>query len=194
MTKIDPNTLTDEQRKALKAIKDERDRRFQQEKKRHQVVIILLLVVVVLLSIRDGGISKTGVLLPDFSLLENDPYAFPSGQNTSQTDGAIALAYSNKISYHVDENLVSLLYTNNSASTSAAVLQIIGYASDGSEYLLAQSGMIKPGYSLNALECVKKVKLDSGSHAGIMRVLFYDEARGERAVVTTDIPVAIFVQ
>lgn len=199
MSKIDPNALSDEQRKVLKALKDERDARFRKEQKYYRIAIVILLIGVILLSIRDGGIKKSEVLLPDYSVAVDEPNAYvsqDSQMNSSQSGNTVTLVYADKVTYSSNENRVSLHYSNPSDSTAAAILQIIVYDADGAECLLAQSGVLRPGYSVDALAGAldENSVLDSGSYSGVMRVLFYNTHAGSEPTVSTDISVTITVK
>lgn len=195
MSKIDPSALSDEQRKVLKALKDERDGRFRKEQKRYQIVIVILLIGVILLSLRDGGGRNTEVLAPDYSVTVEEPNAYPSAE-VSQVGGMMTMAYEDKVTYDVKDNIVSLHYGNLSGSTTSTILQVIVYESDESELLLTQSGVLRPGYSVDVLkgQLDGKATLDPGSYSGVIRVLGYNEDMTEKPAVNTEISVTVIVR
>ena len=63
------------------------------------------------------------------------------------------------------------------------------------EYLLAQSGILKPGYQVTNLTADKNApQLSAGGYEGKLKLLFYDPETGERAIVDTDIPCTVSVE
>ena len=199
MSKIDQSKLSEEQRKALKAMKEERDERFKKVRRNHRIAIIVLLVIIILLAIRVGT-NQPVVLQPDYPMVEDEPNAFPDmddqdQMSASQGGGAVALVYSDKVTYNLAKNEVTLSYTNPSSSTAAVVLQVIVLGPDNAEYLLAESGALRPGYGVESLDGdLGDITLSTGVYSGVMRVLFYNFETGEKAIVNTDIPVKITVQ
>ena len=119
----------------------------------------------------------------------------------SEIGGAVELNYSDKVEYGLSDQTVTLFFANPGSSTQAVVLQIIVYGGVNvdtgkpEEYLLAESGILRPGYYVERLDAdlESNVSLASGVYSGVMRVLFYNEDTGERAVVNTEIPVNISV-
>ena len=63
------------------------------------------------------------------------------------------------------------------------------------QYLLAQSGILEPGYEVSSLKAdANAPKLSAGGYEGKLKLLFYDRETGERAIVDTDIPCVITVE
>lgn len=196
MSKYDKTQLSEEMAATLE---EQRDERFDKVRWRYRIVVILLLVAAILLAIRVG--DQPIVLAPDYQQVEKEPNAFPSKDDeekfeVSEGGGAVALMYSDQVVYNLSTARVSLSYTNPSSSTASVILQIIVYGPDGEEYLLAESGILDPGYAVERLDndMVQNLVLPQGGYSGVMRLLFYNPTTGEKAIVNTEIPVTITVQ
>lgn len=190
-----PNTSEE----LAQTLEDQRDERFEKVRRRYRVTVVVLMIAIILLAIRVGG--QPIVLQPDYAPVETEPNAFPSKDNetkleASEGGGAVALIYSDQVVYNLSTGRVSLSYTNPSSSTASVVIQIIINGPDGAEYLLAQSGIMDPGYTVERLDNDMQVNLSlsPGGYSGIMRLLFYNTDTGEKAIVNTEIPVTITVQ
>lgn len=184
---------------------------FTRTRRRLRMVALLLLIVVILLALRVGWFKKDKddkvVIPPDFPLIDIDPNSKPTGDNqdkftASQGGGAVAMSYSDKVGYDMSTGAVTLSFANPGSSTQAMVLQIIVYGGVNedtgkpAEYLLAESGILPPGYYVEQIKATVEegVTLTTGVYSGVMRVLFYNEQTGEKAIVNTDIPVNITVR
>lgn len=196
MSKYEENQMSEEMEATLE---EQRDKRFEKVRRRYRIAVIVLLVAIILLAIRVGG--QPIVLTPDYQIAETEPNAFPSHTDeekleVSQGGGAVAMIYSDQVIYNMATEQVSLSYTNPSSSTASIIIQVIILAPDGSEYLLAQSGAMNPGYAVNVLDSDldSNIQLSQGVYNGIMRLLFYNPDTGERAIVNTEIDVDITVQ
>ena len=187
---------------AAMTLEEEREERFEKARGRLRFTTIVLLVALIIpLSIYgiDGG--QGVVLKPDYALVPEEENAKPSNDNmtkleASENGGAVALIYSDEIEYSLDTDILHLSFTNPSSSTAAVILQIMITNGSGEEFLLAESGSLAPGYSVETLGSDKApdVTLAQGVYTGIMRVLFYNPDTGERAIVNSDIAVHITVQ
>lgn len=180
-------------------LEEQRDERFEKVQRRYRVTVVILLIAIILLAIRVGG--QPVVLQPDYAPVETEPNAFPSNDDQTKLEaaeggGAVALIYSDQVVYNLDTGRISLSYTNPSSSTASVVIQIVIIGPDGTEYLLAQSGKMDPGYTVERLDNDMQVNLSlsPGGYSGLMRLLFYNTDTGEKAIVNTEIPVTITVQ
>lgn len=166
------------------------------------VLLIVLIVVIILLLLRgchpaDDGPNK--VLDPDYAHMEKDPDADKIQDDSSekadvpQGGGSVTISFADDVRYSLSTGEVSLYYQNPNASTHNVVVQVI--LLDGeNEYLLAQSGILEPGYQVTSLTAVKDApQLSQGGYDGKLKLLFYDPATGERAIVDTDIPCTVTV-
>lgn len=190
--------------------KQEPEKSFERTRRDLRLAALLLLIPILLLVIRTGWFKPADdgkvVLAPDYPLIKDEPNSQPTEDNqqkfeVSENGGAVALNYSDKVEYGLSDQTVTLFFANPGSSTQAVVLQIIVYGGVNvdtgkpEEYLLAESGVLRPGYYVERLDAdlESNVSLASGVYSGVMRVLFYNEDTGERAVVNTEIPVNISV-
>lgn len=190
--------------------KQEPEKSFERTRRDLRLAALLLLIPILLLVIRTGWFKPAEdgkvVLAPDYPLIKDEPNSQPTEDNqqkfeVSENGGAVALNYSDKVEYGLSDQTVTLFFANPGSSTQAVVLQIIVYGGVNvdtgkpEEYLLAESGILRPGYYVERLDAdlESNVSLASGVYSGVMRVLFYNEDTGERAVVNTEIPVNISV-
>ena len=190
--------------------KQEPEKSFERTRRDLRLAALLLLIPILLLVIRTGGFKPADdgkvVLAPDYPLIKDEPNSQPTEDDqqkfeVSENGGAVALNYSDKVEYGLSDQTVTLFFANPGSSTQAVVLQIIVYGGVNvdtgkpEEYLLAESGILRPGYYVERLDAdlESNVSLASGVYSGVMRVLFYNEDTGERAVVNTEIPVNISV-
>lgn len=190
--------------------KQEPEKSFERTRRDLRLAALLLLIPILLLVIRTGWFKPAEdgkvVLAPDYPLIKDEPNSQPTEDDqqkfeVSENGGAVALNYSDKVEYGLSDQTVTLFFANPGSSTQAVVLQIIVYGGVNvdtgkpEEYLLAESGILRPGYYVERLDAdlESNVSLASGVYSGVMRVLFYNEDTGERAVVNTEIPVNISV-
>ena len=190
--------------------KQEPEKSFERTRRDLRLAALLLLIPILLLVIRTGWFKPADdgkvVLAPVYPLIKDEPNSQPTEDNqqkfeVSENGGAVALNYSDKVEYGLSDQTVTLFFANPGSSTQAVVLQIIVYGGVNvdtgkpEEYLLAESGILRPGYYVERLDAdlESNVSLASGVYSGVMRVLFYNEDTGERAVVNTEIPVNISV-
>lgn len=190
--------------------KQEPEKSFERTRRDLRLAALLLLIPILLLVIRTGWFKPVDdgkvVLAPDYPLIKDEPNSQPTEDDqqkfeVSENGGAVALNYSDKVEYGLSDQTVTLFFANPGSSTQAVVLQIIVYGGVNvdtgkpEEYLLAESGILRPGYYVERLDAdlESNVSLASGVYSGVMRVLFYNEDTGERAVVNTEIPVNISV-
>mgnify|MGYP004510469037 FL=1 len=190
--------------------KQEPEKSFERTRRDLRLAALLLLLPILLLVIRTGWFKPADdgkvVLAPDYPLIKDEPNSQPTEDDqqkfeVSENGGAVALNYSDKVEYGLSDQTVTLFFANPGSSTQAVVLQIIVYGGVNvdtgkpEEYLLAESGILRPGYYVERLDAdlESNVSLASGVYSGVMRVLFYNEDTGERAVVNTEIPVNISV-
>lgn len=186
------------------------DDQFKKERNKLRIIVVLLLIVIILLLIRESWIhasSDAVVLEPDYPLIEEEENAEPTGDDQEKleadvTGGAVALSYSDQVTYDMAKDMVYLDFTNPGSSTQSMIMQVILYGKKNEEtgktdeYLLAESGVLKPGNRVEKLNSDKdeQVKLSQGNYSGVIRLLFYNPETGEKAIVNTEIPVEIAVQ
>ena len=183
----------------------------QEEKKKGKKKFIIILIILLLLLLLLIGIvvyllfgrneEDNTVLEPDYASIDVEENAEAIGDDddekleASEGGGAVALVYSDEVTVDLSAGTLTLYYQNPTRSTQNIVVQVIVTGSDDDEYLLAQSGILEPGYMVTTLDLEEEldVTLTSGVYSGIFRLLFYDPDTGERAVVDTEIPIDITV-
>lgn len=189
---------------------DQTEKQFKKARNRLRLLAILLLIPIILLIIREGwiGVSSDDVVLePDYALIDDEANAKPTDDDQEKLEaeaggGAVALAYSDKVTYSMADNMVYLDFANPSSSIQSMILQVIVYGEKNAdtgkpkEYLLAESGILRPGNRVDQLNGDKdeRVKLSEGNYSGVIRLLFYDPDTGEKSIVGSEIQVTIAVQ
>ncbi len=165
------------------------------------ILLLLIAILAVLLLYRCVNKNKeTTVLEPDYNKVEEDinattipneePVETPS---VSEGGGSMNLVFSDQVTVDSNTGVVTLHYENPSDSTHSIVVQIIIDRGE-SQYLVAESGAIHPGYMLEELQMEDYLQLSNGVYEGYLKLYFFDNATGERATVDTKIPVEITVQ
>lgn len=154
------------------------------------LLILLALLLGTWVFLRDPEILE-----PDFALLEVDPNAEEmedDGGEASSTagGGSVVLNYTYDVSVNLSSKKVELYFGLPSRSNRDAVLQLVV-----GDTLLAQSGRLPPGYQVSRLtlreDAAKRLK--KGGYKGELRVLYYNDETGERAILDTKIEVDIAV-
>lgn len=90
---------------------------------------------------------------------------------------------------------VSMSYTSGTSATHDTIVQLI-LVKDETEYLLAESGVVKPGKSLSKMELKRWSAdlLEDGVYSGYLRLNFFDEKDKQAdPSMTTDIDIEIYV-
>lgn len=173
-------------------------------------VLLILIIIIILLLLKscnaDDGTDSTDsssgavVLEPDYNTISDDPNAEPiesepdeSAPEVSQGGGSVTISFKDQVTYSLSTGKISMFYQNPSVSTHNVVVQMILVHGED-EYLLGQSGVLKPGYQVTSMTVDKDApRLSAGGYDGKIRLRFYDPETGERAIVDTDIPCTITV-
>ena len=187
---------------AVDKLEEDRDDQFHTVRRRFRIAVLLLLVLIIVLSWRVGTPEPVVVLEPDYAMVDIEPNRIPMADmggeklEASQNGGAVAISYSDNVIYDQGSEQLTLSYGNPYASTQSVILQVIVFGPDGSEYLVAESGVIPPGYRVETLDVTanESVSVSAGVYNGIFRLLFYNAETGERAIVNTEIPIKLIVQ
>ena len=168
------------------------------------MVLVILIVVIIILLLRSCGDEGGGgpvVLDPDYPNMDTEANAKPietdnSGEapTVNPGGGSVSMSFMDTVTYSISSGQLSLFYQNPGASTHNVVVQVILVHGED-EYLLAQSGILKPGYQVTSLKADENApQLSAGGYSGKLRLLFYDPETGERAIVDTDIPCTVSVK
>lgn len=181
----------------------------EEEKKKKRFLILSLILgaalvaciaaIVILLLSRNNGTGP--VLEPDYPPVSAEPSAQPIESDdpgkldAPQGGGSVALVYSDAVTLDTAAGTLTLYYQNPARSTQNVVLQVVLVRGED-EYLLAQSGLLEPGFMVSSLALSSdfKAHLSAGGYTGRFNLLFYDPDSGERAVVDTQIPITITVK
>lgn len=176
----------------------------QTEKQRNKqimcIMVILALITIVSLGITIWALffrEPDVILTPDYApqdieqnqqSLEDDT---DDKMDAAEGGGAVGLSYSDKVTITLSDESASLLFLNPGKSTQDMVVQIVIQ-----EQVIVQSGRITPGHKVTNLELLDGTakKLATGGYDGQFVVLYYDPDSGEKAVVTTEIPIIITVE
>ncbi|MCD7769899.1 MAG: hypothetical protein LUH36_07300 [Oscillospiraceae bacterium] len=145
--------------------------------------------------LRDGG-AESDALTPDYAPRETEENAESMGDEgdekleASEGGGSVSLTYSTDVTVILSDEVASLYFGNPARSTQNVVLQLVIQ-----DEVVIQSGLIAPGSQVSTLALLDGAadKLTSGGYDGQFVVLYYDPDTGERAVVTTEIPVTVTV-
>lgn len=170
------------------------------EKDRTRIVIVLLMLITLLSLTLSAYMllfhKPQRPIMPDYMPVEQDEhvstippeYLEETKMDIPEGGGGAIIICDTEITAHLDTGKVDMLYRNPDSSASAVVLQLwIG------DTLVAQSGSVYPGYQLEDMYLLDTSLLQEGGYRGIVKVAFYDPASCEKAIVDTDIEVAITV-
>ena len=154
------------------------------------VITILLLVLLIQCS------SEPSILNPDHPPKETDKNLEPiQGDNGEKLEyeeggGAVALNLSKEMTVDLSDGTASLEFANPGASSTNMVVWVVVQ-----DTVIAQSGLIPPGYRLATVELTETAKksLIEGTYDGKFVIHFYDVDSNERALVNSDVPVSIAV-
>lgn len=171
----------------------------EKEDKRSYLLLLLLLLLIVCIGVTIWALffrdTKT-VLAPDYAPQQTESNAEKIGDEKDekleqpQGGGAVSLTYSRDVNISLSGNTASLLFGNPTKSNQDMVLQLIVQ-----DTVLLQSGLLTPGNQVRTLDLFEDVnqQLSPGGYEGKFVVLYYQPDSGEKAIVTTEIPVNIIV-
>ena len=169
--------------------------------KKHWLVILLCVLLMICMCVtvwavwfRDADHTE---LTPDYALPEEDENAtvIPDDSNekfeSEVGGGAIRLWYSQSVRINLSQKTAYLFYANPGISTQNVVLQIVI-----KDRVVAQSGLIKPGYQLAKMYLLdgSEKMLKEGIYAqAVLRLHCYDPITAEKAMVNTDANITVTV-
>ncbi len=169
------------------------------DNKKKILIIILIILLLVTIGITVWAIwfrDTTPVLAPDYAPQETEENAEPIDGDTSgdklqqqQGGGAVSLTYSKDITIDFSEKQAKIMFANPKKSNQDIIIQIVIQ-----DTVVAQSGLLKPGYQITTLDLFDKVKLSNGKYDGKFVVLYYQQDTGEKAMLNTEIPLKITVE
>lgn len=162
----------------------------------HIILIILILVCIILVACLFRKNEKT--LIPDYAPGTIDTNAIKekdSGKKmgVSNGGGAVSISYSNIVEVDLDKENIKMYFKNPSSSRESIILQLL-ILNDEEEYLIAQTDLLPPGYTLYNMDLNSNAKLSKGGYKGIFRTTYYNEETGEKEIVNSEIEVSIEVK
>ena len=134
------------------------------------------------------------IINPDHPLPSEDPYAstLPAQEDTgekaeSNGGGSVSMIYQLNADVTLSTGQVSIYFRNPSASNHD--IKLVLYAlSEGEEYPLAQSGLLKAGNGLERMDLIEgAAQLQPGTYSGKYKLFYYDSLTGEKALVEPEI-------
>lgn len=170
----------------------------RQKKQFYRILILLLLILLLLcIQILIHLMHQTDpVLPPDYPLPDDEKYAqtIPNDSTDKMESedggGSVNLTYSDRVIVSLQEQKIFLQFANPGRSDHCVTLGLTV-----EETQIVQSGILSPGYQVNQLDLSEKIanSLSPGQYAGTLVVEYYDPDSGEKALLTTNIPVTVTV-
>lgn len=151
-------------------------------------------VLAVLLAMRlGGGGGGPTVINPDRPLPPEDIHAGQIEDDQSQKPnvpsggGSVTMGYKLEVEVDLGSGEIGIYFKNPNSSTHNVAVDLY-ILSGGSEYLLAQSGLVKTGHALERMEVLPDAPLLSeGIYTGLFRLHCYDPVSGEQAMIVPEI-------
>lgn len=167
--------------------------------KKSLLVYILLLITVAAVAVTVWALFfrvPEVHLAPDYAPVETERNARPipddheQGTQAQPGGGSVSLTYSGEVFIELERGEAELLFANPGRSNQDMVLQIVIR-----ENVIIQSGRIEPGNQITKLELSNDgaAMLSPGGYEGCFRVFYYDPVSGEKAIVSTEIPISVTV-
>ncbi len=107
--------------------------------------------------------------------------------------GSVTLSFSSGVTVDLSERKAHLYYGHVGESNHDLILQLVIQ-----DTVIAQTGVIKPGYQVTEVELLSNVQQDillsPGVYEGKFVLLFYHPETGEKAMMNSEIPQTITVQ
>lgn len=110
--------------------------------------------------------------------------------------GKMEFGFSDKVTVNKGSGAISMFYEPDKDATHDSVVQLI-LVKNGKEYLMAQSGRVKRGQTLDSMTLDRGMDdmITSGTYSGFLRLYFdADNMADKSAALNTDIEVKITVQ
>ena len=171
---------------------------FKRPHKQSVLIFILLLITVSAVCITVWALffrTADAVLTPDHApKVEEHAQPIPGDAGTHDNaepgSGRVSLTYSNQVSIRLAQGTAQLLFANPGRSNQDMVLQLLIQ-----DHVILQSGRIVPGNQVEKLVLPSEAAamLMPGGYEGMFLIHFYDPDSGDKAIVTTEIPVSVTV-
>lgn len=162
------------------------------------LIFLLLLITVTAVSVTVWALffrTTDAVLAPDRAPVEESraqPIPGDTGESVDAEpgSGSVSLTYSNQVNIDLSDKTTQLLFANPGRSNQDMVLQLVIQ-----DRVILQSGRITPGNQVTELDLTAEAAamLMPGGYEGTFLLHFYHPASGEKAIVTTELPVSVTV-
>ena len=132
------------------------------------------------------------VIRPEGSLPDSDENAEPmEGDSSEKPDkgsgGSLLMTYMLECRLSLSDKKIGIYFQNPHASTHNVALDMY-IVSDGEEYLIAQSGLLEAGYSLETLTMLEDGPvLSEGIYSGLFRLHCFDPEDGKQEMIVPEI-------
>lgn len=171
---------------------------FKKPDKQSLLIFLLLLITVTAVCITVWALffrETDAVLAPD-QAPKVEEHAQPIPGDTGKPaeaepgSGSVSLTYSNQVNIRLTDKMAQLLFANPGRSNQDIVIQLIIQ-----DRVILQSGRIAPGNQVTELDLSSDAvsMLMPGGYDAVFLLHFYDPGSGEKAIVTTEIPVSVTV-
>lgn len=138
-------------------------------------------------------ISPVPTIAPEYPLPEDDPYDQPLEDDESEKveseagGGSVTMAYTLEAGLSLSDKTASVYFMNPNASNHSVSLDLY-IVSGEQEVMIAQSGLVSPGYGLTQMDLIEDaVNLSEGVYEGYYKVHYYNSETGEMALVESTI-------
>lgn len=173
-------------------------KQFKHPDKQKLLFFLLLLITVSAVCVTVWALffrTPDTVLAPDHAP-EVEAHAQPipgdsgKSENAKPGSGSVSLTYSSQVDIRLADKTVQLLFANPSRSNQDMVMELVIQ-----DQIIVRTGRIVPGNQVTELELApaSAAMLMPGGYDGIFLIHFYDPVSGEKAIVTTEIPVSVAV-
>lgn len=158
-------------------------------------LVALLSTLVILIFFRQGDQPRH----PDYLVPDREPHASvmkdDDSEKASKDDGGgtVSMIYKRRVYVDLESGDLSLYFANPNHSNHDVALQLIIKSGD-KEVIIAESGLLQAGYSLEKLKLKEDVIMEKGGYDAYFNVDYYDSDTGERALVKANIPVSVEVE
>lgn len=173
----------------------------EEKKKKRWLLLLLLLLLLIVAGASICALYFRGEKKPTMANTTIPPKIESNAETISGDDdgkklqapeggGAVSLNYSKEVDINLTEKKTSLMFGNPAKSNQDAIVRLIIQ-----DTVILQSGSLKPGTRVTALDLAKgaKEKLTAGIYDGKFLVSFYDRASGRWATLNAEIPVTVTV-
>lgn len=102
--------------------------------------------------------------------------------------GAVELRYGKNATLDLTTKKISFFFENPGKSSHNMLIQFVI-----NDTVIAQSGLIQPGFNIERLDFLNNINLSEGDYAGKMVVRYYDMNTNQEAIMSSEIPSTIKV-